>query len=75
MYLYLHFVIFFFVVPESLQGCKLTAASMEVLSEVLTSGQSDLKKVDLTLNAVGPPGVAALCKALRHPGCKLQGLM
>ncbi|TNM86949.1 hypothetical protein fugu_007179 [Takifugu bimaculatus] len=55
-----------------IQSCKLTAASMGALSAALTSGQSELRKVDLTLNSISLPGVASLCEALQHPSCKLQ---
>uniref|UniRef100_A0A674PBX8 Si:ch73-233m11.2 n=1 Tax=Takifugu rubripes TaxID=31033 RepID=A0A674PBX8_TAKRU len=58
-----------------IQSCKLTAASMGALSAALTSGQSELRKVDLTLNSIGLPGVASLCEALQHPSCKLQRLV
>lgn len=64
-----------FSAPESLQSCKLTAASMGALSAALTSGQSELKKVDLSLNSIGLCGVASVCEALQHPACKLQSLM
>ncbi|XP_059188955.1 NACHT, LRR and PYD domains-containing protein 12 [Centropristis striata] len=56
------------------QGCDLTAASMEALSAAVCSGQSELRKVDLTRNTIGDRGVEALCKALQHPLCKLQSL-
>nr|XP_019951655.1 PREDICTED: NACHT, LRR and PYD domains-containing protein 12-like [Paralichthys olivaceus] len=57
-----------------LQGCDLTAVSMEALSAALCSGKSELRKVDLTLNRIGDAGVEALCKSLQHPLCKLQSL-
>ncbi|XP_031172287.1 NACHT, LRR and PYD domains-containing protein 3 isoform X2 [Sander lucioperca] len=57
-----------------LQRCELTGASMEALSTALCSGQSELRKVDLTQNVIGDRGVEALCKSLQHPLCKLQSL-
>ncbi|XP_034732256.1 NACHT, LRR and PYD domains-containing protein 3 isoform X3 [Etheostoma cragini] len=57
-----------------LQCCELTGGSMKALSTALCSGQSELRKVDLTQNAIGDRGVEALCKSLRHPLCKLQSL-
>lgn len=48
---------------------------MGALSAALTSGQSELREVDLTLNIIGLPGVASLCEALQHPSCKLQRLV
>lgn len=59
---------------KRLQSCKLTAGSMEALSEALSSGQSELRTVNLTLNKIGDSGVVALCKSLQHPLCKLQSL-
>ncbi|XP_029292147.1 ribonuclease inhibitor isoform X2 [Cottoperca gobio] len=56
------------------QSCKLTAASMEALSGALCSGQSELRKVNLTQNAIGERGVEALCKSLQNPLCKLKSL-
>ncbi|XP_040007606.1 NACHT, LRR and PYD domains-containing protein 12 isoform X2 [Xiphias gladius] len=57
-----------------LQGCEMTAASMEALSAALCTGKSELRKVDLTQNTIGDSGVEALCKSLQHPLCKLQSL-
>uniref|UniRef100_A0A3Q3KBQ4 NACHT domain-containing protein n=1 Tax=Monopterus albus TaxID=43700 RepID=A0A3Q3KBQ4_MONAL len=57
-----------------LQRCELTAASMEAFSAALCSGQSQLRKVNLTENTIGDSGVEALCKSLQHPLCKLQSL-
>ncbi|XP_049436417.1 LOW QUALITY PROTEIN: NACHT, LRR and PYD domains-containing protein 3 [Epinephelus fuscoguttatus] len=57
-----------------LQNCELTAASMEALSAAVCSGQSQLRKVDLTHNVIGDRGVETLCKSLQHPLCKLQSL-
>ncbi|KAK9514819.1 hypothetical protein VZT92_025506 [Zoarces viviparus] len=57
-----------------LQKCELTAASMEVFSAALCSGQSEMRKVDLTHNVIGERGVKALCESLQHPLCKLKGL-
>lgn len=57
-----------------LQCCNLTAASMEAFSVALRSGHSELRKVNLTQNPIGPSGVKALCKSLQHPLCKLQSL-
>ncbi|XP_054465297.1 NACHT, LRR and PYD domains-containing protein 12 [Anoplopoma fimbria] len=57
-----------------LQRCEVTAASMEDFSAALRSGQSELRKVDLTQNLIGETGVEALCKSLQHPLCKLQSL-
>ncbi|XP_067448639.1 NACHT, LRR and PYD domains-containing protein 3 [Thunnus thynnus] len=57
-----------------LQGCKLTEASMGGLSAALCSGQSELRKINLTQNQIGDSGVEALCKSLQHPLCKLQSL-
>ncbi|XP_047187308.1 NACHT, LRR and PYD domains-containing protein 14 isoform X2 [Scophthalmus maximus] len=57
-----------------LQGCDLTAASMEVLSAALCRGKSELRRVNLTLNRIGDIGVEALCKGLQHALCKLQSL-
>ncbi|XP_029361910.1 NACHT, LRR and PYD domains-containing protein 12 [Echeneis naucrates] len=57
-----------------LQGCELTAASMEALSAALCSGCSELMEVDLIQNRIGDSGVEALSKALKHPLCKLQNL-
>ncbi|XP_069580446.1 NACHT, LRR and PYD domains-containing protein 12 [Brachyistius frenatus] len=57
-----------------IQGCDLTTASMEVFSAALRSGQSQLRKVNLTRNEIGDRGVEALCKSLQHPLCKLQNL-
>ncbi|XP_070695692.1 NACHT, LRR and PYD domains-containing protein 3 isoform X2 [Pempheris klunzingeri] len=58
-----------------LQGSELTAASMEALSSAFCSGQSDLRKLNLTQNAIGNKGVETLCKSLRHPHCKLRSLI
>ncbi|XP_067383820.1 NACHT, LRR and PYD domains-containing protein 3 isoform X2 [Channa argus] len=57
------------------QSCQLTAASMEALSAALCSGQSELRKVDLTQNTIGDSGVEALSKSLQHPLCRLQSLI
>ncbi|XP_044067779.1 NACHT, LRR and PYD domains-containing protein 3 isoform X2 [Siniperca chuatsi] len=57
-----------------LQSCALTAASMKALSAALCSGQSQLRKVNLTQNTIGHSGVEALCKSLQYPLCKLQSL-
>ncbi|XP_034028560.1 NACHT, LRR and PYD domains-containing protein 12 [Thalassophryne amazonica] len=58
-----------------LHSCKLTAASMDVLSAALCSGQSQLRKVNLTCNNIGDGGVKALSKSLQHPNCKLESLI
>ncbi|XP_074500124.1 NACHT, LRR and PYD domains-containing protein 12 [Sebastes fasciatus] len=57
-----------------LQSCDLSAASMEALSAALSSGQSELRIVNLTQNKIGDRGAEALCKSLQHPLCKLQSL-
>ncbi|KAM9342146.1 NACHT, LRR and PYD domains-containing protein 12 [Pholidichthys leucotaenia] len=55
-------------------NCELTATSMEALSAVLCSGQSQLRHVELASNRIGDSGVQALCKGLQHPLCKLEHL-
>ncbi|XP_029993980.1 NACHT, LRR and PYD domains-containing protein 3 isoform X2 [Sphaeramia orbicularis] len=57
-----------------LQWCLFTAASMEDLSTALCSGQSQLRKLNLSRNPTGDSGMKALCKCLQHPHCKLQSL-
>lgn len=42
--------------------------------EALCSGQSQLRKVNLTQNWIGDAGVAALCRSLQQPLCQLQSL-
>ncbi|XP_047457342.1 NACHT, LRR and PYD domains-containing protein 12 [Mugil cephalus] len=56
------------------ENCDLAAPSMEALSAALCSGQSELRKVNLTHNMIGDSGVEALCKSLQHPLCKLQSV-
>uniref|UniRef100_A0A3Q3BE56 Si:ch73-233m11.2 n=1 Tax=Kryptolebias marmoratus TaxID=37003 RepID=A0A3Q3BE56_KRYMA len=58
-----------------MQRCDLTAASVEGFAAALCSGRSQLRKVNLTDNAIGDGGVEALCKALQHPLCKLKSLI
>uniref|UniRef100_A0A3B4BFE8 Uncharacterized protein n=1 Tax=Periophthalmus magnuspinnatus TaxID=409849 RepID=A0A3B4BFE8_9GOBI len=49
-----------------LQFCHVTATSMEHLSMVLSSGPSQLLKVNLSRNEVGDTGVKALSEGLQH---------
>lgn len=55
--------------------CNLTAASMEAFAEALCSGQSQLRKLNLTNNKIGDSGVKALSKSLQHSLCKMHSLM
>ncbi|XP_068454363.1 NACHT, LRR and PYD domains-containing protein 12 [Clinocottus analis] len=57
-----------------LDSCDLTAASVEALAAALCSGHSALRRVDLTRNAVGERGLAALSRSLQNPLCELQSL-
>ncbi|KAF7655643.1 hypothetical protein LDENG_00053050 [Lucifuga dentata] len=58
-----------------LQTCQLTAASMKPFSAVLCSGQSELRKVNLTHNTISDIGVELLSQSLKDPLCKLESLI
>uniref|UniRef100_A0A8C8A2W6 Si:ch73-233m11.2 n=1 Tax=Oryzias sinensis TaxID=183150 RepID=A0A8C8A2W6_9TELE len=58
-----------------MEMCNLTAASMEAFAEALCSGQSQLRKVNLTNNKIGDSGVKALSKYLQHSLCKMHSLI
>ncbi|XP_054444120.1 NACHT, LRR and PYD domains-containing protein 4 [Pteronotus mesoamericanus] len=56
-----------------LGACTLTSACCEDLASVLI-GSKTLRRLTLTGNALDHRGVLVLCRALRHPECRLQTL-
>ncbi|XP_008065050.1 NACHT, LRR and PYD domains-containing protein 9 [Carlito syrichta] len=56
-----------------LMGCYLTPVSCKDISDVLICNKK-LQTLKLGSNEIQDAGVKQLCKALRHPDCKLQSL-
>uniref|UniRef100_A0A8C0KYS9 NLR family pyrin domain containing 12 n=1 Tax=Canis lupus dingo TaxID=286419 RepID=A0A8C0KYS9_CANLU len=55
----------------SLKRCCVASSACQDLAAALMANQN-LRRMDLSSNRLGLPGLRALCKGLRHPRCKLQ---
>lgn len=72
---FLSFCFFVFVSLSSLFDNDLTHSCCHDLMEALTSANSSLLELDLSLNDLGQEGALLLCQALTHPGCALKKLV
>ncbi|XP_039616338.1 NACHT, LRR and PYD domains-containing protein 3-like isoform X2 [Polypterus senegalus] len=58
----------------NLMLCHLTSECCSALSSALTTEQSRLTELNLSINKLGDSGVSELCKDLRDKNCKLEKL-
>ena len=60
------------LVPR-LKRCCVAPSACRDLAAALMANQN-LRRMDLSGNGLGLPGVKMLCQGLRHPRCRLQAI-